>query len=100
MAPLNWLPQRNAPDKFVRVPSSVGIAPWGINYISSTGDEQRFDKNTYHYSMFVGFLGDKLRLTYGKRLDSERFAGAGGSEYWYLGVTDVPGLVYWLMRSL
>ena len=52
------------------------------------------DQDTPGADVHVGLLGDRLRVTLGSR-DVTNF-----TDQWYLslGVTDVPGAIYWLTR--
>lgn len=82
--------------------SSFGVGPtitWGHN---------EADEGTYTgASMYIGFLGDIFRLTYGIRDNSELSHRLGGDDYLnrddhfvYLGITDISGIFYWIFKAM
>jgi hypothetical protein len=75
--------------------SSVGVGPtfthtWGADFSSDA---------ELGASASVGFLADKLRLTYGIRsFGDDEFAG--DDVYWHMGINDLPGIFYWACRGV
>ncbi|MEM7705662.1 MAG: patatin-like phospholipase family protein [Pseudomonadota bacterium] len=71
--------------------SSVGFGPTNTQTWQGRG---AFDRESLGYSAYVGFLGDKIRLTYGDRSFDSGFAG--DDNYLMVGINDIPGIAYWL----
>ena len=79
--------------------SGSAISSWGVgpSYVRLRDKEQGLDQTNYGYAAYLGFFGDKLRLTAGNRAES---GGLNGDEFYlYLGVTDIPGFSYWVNRT-
>jgi predicted acylesterase/phospholipase RssA len=73
--------------------SSWGVGP-GYNHLDM--ESTAADSNNAGLAVYAGFFGDKLRLTLGRRAPSDKFSG--DELYMYLGLTDLPGISYWVRR--
>lgn len=69
----------------------------GISYNHITEIDVARDKNNFGVVAFAGFFGDKLRLTLGRRAESDTIYG--DEIYLYFGLTDLPGITYWTRRT-
>ena len=74
--------------------SSWGIGP---SYNHQRQSHLNVDRENYGATAYVGFFGNKLRLTYGKRAESGGFFG--DAIYLYIGITDIPGMTYWTKNT-
>lgn len=74
--------------------SSWGIGP---SYTYQRNQPAGYDRENYGLSAYIGFFSDKLRLTLGKRSESGGFFG--DEFYLYIGITDIPGMIYWTHQT-
>lgn len=76
--------------------------------ISTTYGHNDADEGFYYgLSMYLGIIGDTLRLTYGVRDNSELNHVLGGNDYvnrddhyLYLGISDIPGLMRLIINAM
>ncbi len=75
--------------------SSFGVGPSiNMNYNKNLG---QFKKFNYGGMAYVGMFADKFRISFGMR-SFKRNHYAGDRAYISIGVTDVPGIFYWLSQ--
>ena len=74
--------------------SAIGIGP-SVNWTWKRWPNS--EQLTVGAVMYVGFLEDKFRITFGKSSFRDEFAG--GNYFINIGVNDVPGIVYWGMSG-
>ena len=75
------------------------ISSWGFGPTYSRLRSPQPDARQENIGMaaYVDLLGDKLRLTLGKRAETGDFFG--DEIYVYIGITDIPGISYWVNRT-
>lgn len=71
--------------------SSYGLTP---TWYHSFKQPEIGDRNTYGGDIHVGFLKDRFRIGIGTR----DFENASDAWFLTLGITDIPGMFYWLTR--
>jgi len=75
----------------------AGIASsWGITpaYYHRLGTPSSGDVGTWGFDVHAGFLANRLRLGLGTRNVND----ANNTWFLTIGITDIPGMVYWLSR--
>ena len=72
------------------------ISSWGLTpYWFHTIEQPKIDaQDTFGADIHVGMLKNRLRLGLGARDLND----AGDTWFLVIGITDIPGLVYWLTR--
>ena len=75
------------------------ISAWGIgpSYTRLRSSQNGAEQENLGYAAYMGLLGNKLRLTIGKRGDQNDFFN--DAFYIYIGITDIPGISYWVHRT-
>jgi len=81
---------------FTRRTYSSWVSSWGITptFYHTWQEPETYDQDTIGGDLHVSFLRDRIRLGIGVRDYRE------ASDTWFLniGITDVPGMTYWLTR--
>ena len=76
--------------------SSLAIGPTFTYTWKQWPDSQRSNIGA---SIYIGFFKDRLRLTLGQRTDGASYLDfPGDTAYFYISVTDLPGIYYWLIN--
>jgi predicted acylesterase/phospholipase RssA len=70
--------------------SAIGAGPSVSWTWKQWADSERLN---YGAAVYLGFVEDKIRLTFGKLSFADEFPG--DNYYLNIGINDVPGLVYW-----
>jgi predicted acylesterase/phospholipase RssA len=75
------------------------ISSWGMGptYSKLRSPQPDARQENIGVAAYIGLLGDKLRLTVGKRAETGDFFG--DETYVYIGITDIPGISYWVKRT-
>jgi hypothetical protein len=75
--------------------SSIGFGPTYTNTWKHWPDTR---KNNLGAAMYLGFLQNKFRLGIGARsYNQDNFAG--NNIYLFFGITDIPGIAYWISKA-
>jgi hypothetical protein len=79
-----------------RLAHARALSSWGITpALFHTFDEEAVDRQTsFGFDLHAGFLKNRLRIGVGARDVND----AEDSWFVLVGITDVPGAVYWLTR--
>lgn len=75
--------------------SSFGVGP-SYNLTWNNSDFEQDDN--VGYAITVGFIADKVRLTWGVR-SATTHEFQGEDVYWHLGLNDLPGMAYWVWQG-
>lgn len=81
---------------YTRLSSSPYISSYGFTPIwyHAFNQPEQFDRDTYGGDIHVGILKNRLRIGIGVR----DFDHASDTWFFTLGITDMPGIFYWLSR--
>ncbi len=81
---------------YTRLSSSPYVSSYGFTpaWYHAFNQPENFDRDTFGADIHVGILKNRLRIGVGTRY-FER-----ASDTWFItfGVTDIPGMIYWLTR--
>ena len=81
---------------YTRLSTSPYISSYGFTptWYHAFNQPENFDRDTFGGDIHIGVLKDRMRIGVGTR----NFDRASDAFFFTIGITDIPGMVYWLTR--